>query len=99
MYKVTIDSAGKIFRESDNVEIGTITGFYGSDFRKYPNTLKKTKIKLYSEEQVTIVSGGFLNGQFIETCHIKCVWDNCVSYKLGGCIKNSSLKEEGFYIL
>lgn len=99
MYKVSIDSTGKIFRDSDKKEIGMISGYRGCDFQKFPNTLKKTIIKLNSGENATIVSGGFIEGQFKETCHIKCVWTHCVSSGLGGCVKNTKLTEIGFYII
>ena len=99
MYKVSIDSAGKISRDSDNEEIGIISGYRGCDFQKYPNTLKKTIIQLNSGENATIVSGGFIEGNFKETCHIKCVWTNCVSSGFGGCVRNPKLEDVGFYII
>ena len=100
MYKVTINSDGKIIRISDDTEIGVIEGFKYSDFSRYPNILKPSKIKLYNtEKKVTLSYGGLVNGNFEEACHIKCVWgSNCLRFKKGNCKYNPEMKDVGFYI-
>lgn len=100
MYKVNIDSAGRITRISDNAEIGCITGFHYSDFVKFPNTFRKSDVKLDSGEKVKLAYGGILDGQFTETCHMKCVWGrHCLRYKKYDCTENPAITDVGFYVL
>ncbi|MCR5146649.1 MAG: hypothetical protein K6B70_04815 [Clostridia bacterium] len=100
MYKVTISDEGIITRCSDNVKIGTISNYYYSDFRKYPNMYKTRVIKLDSEEKVYLAFGGIVNGKFKETCHLRCAWGNsCLSYKKCDCQYNLKFTDVGFYII
>ena len=100
MYKVTISDEGIITRCSDDVKIGTITNFYYSDFRKYPNMYKRRAIQLDSGEKVNLIYGGYFNGKFKETCHLRCAWGKgCLSYKKCDCVYNPKFTEVGFYIV
>lgn len=100
MYKVNIDSAGRITRESDNVEIGCIKGFHYSDFVRFPNTYRKSQVKLESGETVKIAYGGIVDGEFSESCHMKCVWGkHCLRYGKYDCMYNPIMTDVGFYVL
>ncbi len=100
MYKVRIDeNSGEIFRESDNELVAKLNNFYYSDFRRYPNMLKPINLKSLNGDQLTLKYGGFVNGHFKETCHLKCLWGrNCLKYKKSGCIYSSDFENVGFYI-
>lgn len=100
MYKVNVDPEGIITRCSDNEKIGTISGYYYSDFRKYPNMFKTRNIKLDSGETVVLSYGGIFNGKFKESCHLKCAWgSSCLSYKKCDCEHNPKFSDVGFYVM
>lgn len=100
MYKVNVDPEGIITRCSDNVKIGTISGYYYSDFRKYPNMFKAKIIKLDSGKEVKLFYGGAFEGKFKETCHLKCTWGkSCLSYKKCNCEFNPKFSNVGYYVM
>lgn len=100
LFKVNVDPEGNISRCSDGVKIGAISGYFGSDYLKYPNTFKSKAIKLDSGKEVKLFYGGIFNSKFRETCHLKCVWGKgCLSYKKCDCEFNPKFSDVGYYVL
>ncbi len=98
IYKVEIDTEGTITR-NDEV-IATISEFAGTDFVKFPNTLRPTKIRLKTGERVTITYGCMHDGKFEETCHIKCIWGkHCLQYMKNKCMYCNDFSDVGYYII
>ena len=101
MYKVRINEKnGEIFRESDNELIAIYPNFYYSDFRRFPNMLKAVSLKSITGDTITLKYGGFVDGDFTETCHLKCSWGrNCLSYKKNNCMYSEKFTDIGFYVI
>lgn len=97
MIKVTIESDGRIM--AGETEVGLIPDFKYTDFSKNPNMAKHYKVTLYSGEKKEITYGGFKNGTFCESCHLKCVLGrHCYMYAntLVNC--QYCLEHVGFYM-
>ena len=99
MYKVTIDSTTD-FILKDGKKIGVFKNFSYSDFNRSPNIMKPFPIKLDNCEVVKLVYGGFIDGKFEETCHLRCRWGtSCFKYRKFKCQFRKDFKNLGFYVI
>lgn len=113
MYKVTIildGPDGRVMRipedtntKAEPVEIAKISNYRYTDICRYPNTAKHFKLRLLNGQFADLTHGGFVDGKFAESCHMKCVWGRyCLDYGKTGsinCIHSQGFKNPGFYIL